>query len=188
MYEQWNAHKVLTRIESLAKKGISLRAGYASKNHQRLYAAAYAYHGSWRAAIEATGRAYESICAFKVLSGVEIITLMRLLDQRNEPLNTWHVKRAYPKLYEAGVYRFKSWKKVVRAAGLNYSKIRRYKSWSEKLILRDLRHLQKKGIPLRSRRMRKQNNRLYLAARSHFGNWRKTLKALRTDIAKRASA
>lgn len=180
MYERWSADKVLTQIEALAKKGVSLRTGYASKNHQRLYAAAYAYYGSWRRAIEASGRTYESICAFKVLSSTEVITLLRLLDQRDEPLNTWHVKRKYPKLYEAGMYRFRSWKKVINAAGLKYSKVRRYKSWSEKRVLESLRRLQKNGASLSSRHVRKQNNKLYLAARSHFGSWQKALKRCRS--------
>jgi len=103
--------------------------------------------------------------------GIEI----RKLKRASLPLNVRAVKQQ--PLYWHALSLFGSWGAAIRSAGLDYDKIRIYKSWTKSFIRNWIRREWKRGRDIRSGAMKRNENALYTAACRRFGGWYPALRA-----------
>ena len=101
-----------------------------------------------------------------------------------ERLNSHYYATNYPDVYAAADRLFGSWKAAIEAAGLDYSKIRRYRSWSRDKVIRKMKEAYAKDKPINSNAKQKNNKPLYMAAIKRFGNWANAVKAAGIDYRK----
>ena len=94
-----------------------------------------------------------------------------------ERLNSHYYATTYPDVYAAAERLFGSWKEAIEAAGLDYSKIRRYQKWSRDKVIRKIKETHKQGQPINSTAMQNTNKPLYMAAIKRFGNWENAVTA-----------
>jgi hypothetical protein len=86
----------------------------------------------------------------------------------------------YSYIYSAGKTLFGNWPKAIRAAGLNYSKIRngRQKGWWTKArVSMVIRSLDRRGVRLSSKTIHHSHGGLFAAAVFHFGSWSQAVEA-----------
>ena len=98
-----------------------------------------------------------------------------------ERLNSHYYATTYPDVYAAAERLFGSWKVAIEAAGLDYSKICRYKKWSREKVIRQIKEAHVKGRLINSNAKQKNNKPLYMAAVKRFGNWENAVKAAGID-------
>lgn len=87
-------------------------------------------------------------------------------------------------LLRAATRYFGSWEAAIKAAGLNYDEIRRYKQWNEARIVERIRELHAEGHDLSWRHVSlKLDPSLAAAAtkKMHFGSWREAIGAAGLD-------
>lgn len=100
---------------------------------------------------------------------------IRRLKRAGSPLHVRAMKTR--PLYWQALKLFRSWGKAIRAAGIDYDKIRKYKAWTKAIILNWIRHEGKKGRDLRSGIIERNEKALYTAACRRFGGWYPALRA-----------
>jgi hypothetical protein len=87
-------------------------------------------------------------------------------------------------LLRAATRYFGTWEAAVRFAGLDYSEIRRYKSWNRERIIARIKELHAQGIDLSWRNVCTNVDPQLAAAatkKSHFGSWREALESAGLD-------
>ena len=98
-----------------------------------------------------------------------------------EDLNSHYYATNYPDVYAAAERTFGSWGEAIESCGLNYSLIKKYKSWTRQTVLDEIRRLAKEGEPLFSQHAQNHHKPLYMAAIKRFGNWGKAIQAAGVD-------
>lgn len=167
--------------------GEDLNYASIAQNQVALLRAATRYFGSWRAAVEYAGLNYENIRKYRMWTRERILNRIRQLHSQGEDLSWRHVSTQIdPQLAAAATKRkhFGSWRNAIEAAGLNYSKIRRYREWDEQAIIDRLRELKEKGIDLNAKSMEEHDITLITAARRRFESWDRALTAAGLDYSK----
>ena len=114
---------------------------------------------------------------FKQIWQPEMIIEHILARHGRERLNSHYYATTYPEVHAAAVRLFGSWREAIEAAGLDYSKIRRYQKWSRDKVLQQIKEAHAKGKPINSNAMQQNNKPLYMAAIKRFGNWESAVKA-----------
>src|SRR5574341_2401110 len=105
------------------------------------------------------------------LVGIEI----RKLKRAGLPLNVRSVK--HRALYSHALRLFGSWGKAIRFSGIDYDKIRIYRSWTKAFILKWIRRQWKLGHDVRPCMMERKEAALYAAACRRFGGWYPAIRA-----------
>ncbi len=100
------------------------------------------------------------------------------------PLNSSSYATAYPAVYAAAERMFGSWGDAITACGLDYGSIRKYKKWSRKIIMGEIKRACRTGEPLNSNHFQKNNKPLYMAAVKRFKNWGSAVKTAGIDYDK----
>ncbi|MFA6103311.1 MAG: hypothetical protein WCV67_15685 [Victivallaceae bacterium] len=118
---------------------------------------------------------------FKQLWHPEMIQHHIMQRNGKEPLNSYYYATNYPDVYAAAERIFGSWGEAIESCGLDYSLIKKYKSWTKQAVLDEIRRLAKEGEPLFSQNAQKQHKPLYMAAIKRFGNWGKAIQAAGVD-------
>ncbi len=118
---------------------------------------------------------------FKQIWQPEMIIEHILARHGKERLNSHYYATTYPDVYAAAERLFGSWKDAIEAAGLDYSKIRRYRTWSRQEVLTEIRAAYELGHSVNSSTMQKNNKPLYMAAIRRFGNWSNAVVAAGID-------
>ena len=118
---------------------------------------------------------------FKQLWHPEMIQHHIMQHNGKEPLNSYYYATNYPDVYAAAERIFGSWGEAIESCGLDYSLIKKYKSWTRQAVLDEIRRLSKEGEPLFSQNAQKQHKPLYMAAIKRFGNWGKAIQAAGVD-------
>lgn len=107
-----------------------------------------------------------------------------LTRRKPESLNMLYYSQAYPEVYAAAQRLFGSWKNALEDCGFDYSKIRKYRKWSQKRVIEKIRKLAKEKHSLSSNIMQKIEKPLYMAAVRKFGSWGKAVTAAGLDYEK----
>ena len=118
---------------------------------------------------------------FKQIWFPEMIQQHILSRLDKEPLNSHYYATTYPDVYAAADRVFGSWGEAIEACGLDYSLIKKYKSWTRQAVLDEIRRLAKEGEPLFSQNAQNHHKPLYMAAIKRFGNWGKVLQSAGVD-------
>ena len=98
-----------------------------------------------------------------------------------EDLNSRYYSTTYPDVYAAAERTFGSWGEAIESCGLDYSLIKKYKSWTRQSVRDEIRRLAKAGEPLFSQHAQNHHKPLYMAAIKRFGNWGKALQSAGVD-------
>ncbi len=114
---------------------------------------------------------------FKKIWYPEMIQNHILSRNGKEPLNSYYYATNYPDVYAAAERIFGSWGSAIEAAGLDYSKIKKYKTWSKQSVLDEIRRLHKEGEPIFSQNAQNHHKDLYMASIKRFGSWGKAVQS-----------
>ena len=93
---------------------------------------------------------------------------------------------SYSSLGHAAIkkYRFGSWENALRAVGIDYTKIRKYREWDREKIKEEILRLHRDGIPVNSKNIQKIYPALYHASRNKFNSWREAIEYAGLDYKK----
>jgi len=104
--------------------------------------------------------------------------------ESGENLNYSNIANTNITLLRAATRYFGTWEAAVNFAGLDYSQIRRYKSWTRDRIVERIQELHGQGVDLSWRNVSLNVDPQLAAAatkKSHFGSWREALEAAGLD-------
>jgi hypothetical protein len=104
--------------------------------------------------------------------------------ESGENLNYSNIANTNITLLRAATRYFGTWEAAVNFAGLDYSQIRRYKSWTRERIVERIKELHTQGVDLSWRNVSLNVDPQLAAAatkKSHFGSWREALEAAGLD-------
>ncbi len=118
---------------------------------------------------------------FKQIWFPEMIQHHIMSRHGKEDLNSRYYSTTYPDVYAAAERTFGSWSEAIESCGLDYSLIKKYKSWTRQSVLDEIRRLTKEGEPLFSQHAQNHHKPLYMAAIKRFGNWGKALQSAGVD-------
>ncbi|HOJ20542.1 MAG TPA: hypothetical protein PLY56_03330 [Armatimonadota bacterium] len=110
----------------------------------------------------------------------EIAMEIRSLYLDGEELNYTSVEKNHLALLRAACRYFGSWKDAVEFAGLDYSKIRKYKTWTKAKIIERIQELHRQEVDLSWRNISTKVDPALAAAAvraNRFGSWRAALEA-----------
>lgn len=181
-YKRWSAEEVIRIVQDLHKRGVPLNSGNIAKQMPALGYAGRKYFGSWEAALTAAGLDYSRIRRKSFWNRTRVIEKIRELHAAGKPLHVSAAEREQGGLVGAASVYLGSWRQAIRAAGLDYSKIKRQKDWSKSYIVSEMRRMHAQGLPMRTTiAVRREYRTLHAAAVRYFGSWAAALKAARLD-------
>ena len=108
---------------------------------------------------------------FKKIWTPDMIREFILSTKGKEPLNSHYFSTTYPSVYAAAERIFGSWADAIAFCGLDYTAIRKYRSWNKTRIITAIRKRYKNGEPLASRYVQNNCKSLYMASVHHFKSW-----------------
>lgn len=165
---KWNEELIIAHIMSRRSKE-PLNALHYSSTYPDLYAAAQRVFGCWKYAIEACGIEYLKVRKYRQWTKTRVLEEIKLLVKRREPLNSIHVQVKHKPLYMAALKRFKNWADAMRAAGVDYSKVRLRRSLTKAQIKEEILKLWESGFDLAYPNMRKRRQWLLANAMKKVG-------------------
>ena len=108
---------------------------------------------------------------FKKIWTPDMVVEIILSANGKEPLNSHYFSTTYPHVYAAAERIFGSWGNAIVASGLDYSSIRKYRSWSKMRIISAIKKRYRNGEPLSSQHVQNNFKSLYMASVHHFKSW-----------------
>lgn len=126
-YQRWTRPRIIARIQQLHQEGADLSWRAVSLEiDPPLAAAALRPNGfpSWRDAITAAGLDINEVARYKYWDAERVITEIRHLHRRGEPLSSKSAQENHQSLFCAARRRFGSWDNALAKAGLNAARIR----------------------------------------------------------------
>ncbi|MCX6358438.1 MAG: hypothetical protein NT029_01425 [Armatimonadetes bacterium] len=181
---KWTQEAITARIRELDAAGVSISYTGAAKADLSLLRAATRHCGSWRAAVEEAGFDYGQVRAYDEWTDERIVARIRELHSQGVDLSWRHVSTtADPRLAAAATKgaHFGSWRAAIRAAGIEYAGVRRYRRWDEIAIVEQLRKMFAAGVELNAKAVEASDVALITAARRRFGSWQSALAAAGID-------
>lgn len=118
---------------------------------------------------------------FKKIWTPDMIRDIILSTNGKEPLNSHYFSTTYPQVYAAAERIFGSWGNAITAAGLDYSAIRKYRSWNRMKIVSTIKKRYRHGEPLTSQQVQSEFKALYMASIHHFKSWGEAIKMAGLD-------
>lgn len=118
---------------------------------------------------------------FKKIWHSGMITHHILSKNGKEPLNSYYYATNYPDVYAAAEREFGSWKDAIEAAGLDYSAIRKYKSWTRQSVILEIQAVHAKGEAINSQAAQNNLKPLYMAAVKRFRSWGQAVRLAGID-------
>lgn len=178
----WNKAKVVKAVVFRKSQGKSLVGSIVDEEDRGLYQAARRYFGrsGWRKALRLAGIDPRTADSRVVWSKTRVVEEILLLHGNGTPLYSYYLmKHGREALHSIGCKLFGSWKKAIRAAGLDYSKVRasRHKWWNKKRICAEIKRLEKRGVRLSSKSVQHLRGDLSAAAIVCFGSWGAAVEA-----------
>jgi hypothetical protein len=177
LYRHWSRDAVVREIRSMSAQGAQLNSGHIARTFPALAYAARKYLGSWEAAIEAAGLDYGAVRRKSFWNRRRVVERIKELHRAGQPLHVSLAEREYRGLVGAATTYFGSWNKAIKAAGFDYSKIKRQKDWSKREIVREIRRMKREGVDLSTTiAIRKKYRILHAAAVRYFGSWAEAMR------------
>jgi hypothetical protein len=105
------------------------------------------------------------------------IAAIKDVYKRDRIVTPIHLQKNYPHLYDQGVWIFGDWDKALRAAGFDPERTRIRLTWDDEAIIRNIRGLRDRSLPLYSKYVMKKHAGLFHKALGHYGSWGKALHA-----------
>jgi hypothetical protein len=91
-------------------------------------------------------------------------------------------------LYEQGIWIFGDWDRALLAAGFDPRKMRVRRLWDHERVVKEIRGLRDRKLPLYAKYVMEQHTELFSSARRHFGSWSRALRAAGITQAPRKAA
>jgi hypothetical protein len=115
-----------------------------------------------------------------------IVAMIRRLHAQHVDLSPTGIRRTHGALFSSArsPSHFGSWREAIRAAGLDYTQIKRGEQvWSRERIVRAIRLAHDEGQDLLSAEFKRANKQLYSAAcaRRYYGSWRRAIESAGLD-------
>lgn len=114
------------------------------------------------------------------------IAAIKKVHEREGNVFARYLQKTHPHVYKQGLWIFGDWDKAQRAAGFDPDRMRKQGSWDDKRIVKEIRAMRHRSLPLYARYVLMNHTKLFSAARRHYGLWSKALIAAGIN-AKRAS-
>jgi len=105
------------------------------------------------------------------------IDAVKKLHKRGKSVFAGDLQDKYPFLYDQGVWIFGDWDKALQAAGFDPDKMRLTQLWDRQKIIKKLRNMRDRNVPLYARYMLKNHTALFSSSRREFGSWNNALRA-----------
>jgi hypothetical protein len=116
----------------------------------------------------------------------KVMATIRRLKRAGEAISYAHVHRINAALSGAAVYHFGTYRAAVIAAGIDYDRrVRKQQHWSKELVIKAIRRRSRARQDLSPGYLVIHEKRLYLAACTHFGSYRKAVMAAGIDYQKK---
>jgi len=121
---------------------------------------------------------------FKKIWHQQMIINHILARKDKEPLNSYYYATNYPDVYAAAEREFGSWKDAIESSGLDYSAVRKYRSWTRQLVIEEIRKAAEDGESLNSQYAQNNRKPLYMAAVKRFRSWGQAVRLAGIDYDK----
>jgi hypothetical protein len=181
-YKRWSKEEVMRVIGELSRGGKQLNSGHIARNYPALAYAGRKFYGSWESAIKAAGLNYESIRRKCFWSKPKIVAQIRQLKAAGVQLNVSAAEKSHGGLVGAASVYYGSWRAAIKAAGLDYTKIKRQKEWSKAEIASEIKRMKATGLELGTTiPVRKRYRTLHAAAVRYYGSWAEAMKAAKLE-------
>ena len=102
---------------------------------------------------------------------------MKNVYEKDGKVFAGHLQDNYAHLYEQGVWIFGDWDKALHAAGFDPEIMRKLSIWDEEKIIKTIRAMHQKHLPLYAKYAMDNYGKLFSAALRQFGSWAKALVA-----------
>ena len=185
--EGWSKEKIIKEIGTLKEKGIDLSwRAMRKQGYGPLLTMSNFYFGSWRRAIKSAGLDYNEIRKREKWSKERVILTIKKLHREGIDLSFNELRRTgYGKLTSMGCYYFPNWGKAIKAAGLDYSKIKKHENWSKERVIEMIKALCRRGIDLSYRSLIREGYiKLIGMGQHYFDNWGKAIEAAGLNYSK----
>ncbi len=179
----WSKTAIVAEIIRRASQGMSIRHRDVFLEDRRLCSAAMLHFGKrgWAQARVLAGFEPTDPIPWKIWNEQTVCEEILRLHKNGIALNTEALKEsAYAHVHSAGREVFGSWKKAIKAAGLDYSKIRKGRQrgwWTKARILMCIKKLEKRGVRLSMGTVRLSAGALVAQAVVRFGSWSQAVEA-----------
>jgi hypothetical protein len=177
---KWSRERIIREILRREAAGLPLSLGGSKDGvDSKLYKAGSRVFGSWGNAVKAAGIAPERAKVHDQWSPSRILTKIRSLARRQQPLRPGELKRRHDHLMQAARRLFGSWSKAVVAAGVDPEKLKRVAPWTKERIIEAILTRALHGKRLNSHAV--QPKSLVEAGARVFGSWGSALAAAGID-------
>jgi hypothetical protein len=186
----WTKDAIANEIIRRSESGLSIRGEDVSIQDLGLYQAAKRHFGrkGWAKARLLAGFDAVDPKPSQKWNEHTVCAEIKNLHENGVALNTGALQgSSHAYILGAGRVIFGSWKKAIRAAGLDYSKIRigRVQGWWTKpRVLMAIRNLERRGIRLSSKSINLTHGALFSAAVIRFKSWSNAVEAAGIDYRK----
>jgi hypothetical protein len=109
------------------------------------------------------------------------IAAIKKVYERDGNVFARYLQEKHPYLYNQGAWIFGDWDKALRAAGFDPKRMRKQGSWDDKRIIKEIRAMRHRGLPLYARYALNNHAKLFSAARRQYGSWSTALIAAGID-------
>ncbi|MBI4088251.1 hypothetical protein HY418_02605 [Candidatus Kaiserbacteria bacterium] len=178
MPQEWSKEMVVRSIVERHRLGRKISQKYIRTKYPSLYRAGRRFYGNWKSVIEATGIDYSEVHERgkeELWTEKKVVKEIRRLHKAREPINSRHISLNYGPLYGAAYSRFGGWAQAIEAAGIDYSKIRKYgERWTRQRVIDEIQKRRREGLPLNEW---EAGPRLTSPARRIFGSWLNAIHA-----------
>lgn len=175
----WNKAKIVTKIKQRHQNGLPINSTAVHKEDQGLHVAARRHLGSWSRALRLAGFDPNKVNAHLLWSKNAVAVEIRTWFRLGLPLHHTFIQRNRHDLFRAAWRHCGGWAEAVARAGFNYEKIKlvRYNYWSKGKILKEIKRLEKEGVRLNVKAIKRDRGDLFATAWVLFGSWDQAVEA-----------
>jgi len=105
------------------------------------------------------------------------ITAIKKVYRTDGDISAKYLQDNYHHIYVQGVWIFGDWDKALSAAGFNPERMRMRHSWPKSRVIRGIRQIRRRELPLNANYMMKNHPSLFSGALRQYGSWNAALVA-----------